>query len=108
MRSKRAFDEQVLVDASYIRSLREQCKTYRLGKKAAEEHTHLVREQLEKRLIEAEMKLALMKSGCIDLEWSVFLNLGNVRLMEDGSLAGAEEEIQRLKLAKPYVFKDSK
>lgn len=108
MKANRPFQDQVLVDASYIRSLREECKTHRLAKNAAEEHAKAILAQLEKRLIEAEMKVALIEAGCIDLDWWVFMNLGNVRLLEDGTLAGADEEIKRLKRAKPHVFKESK
>jgi hypothetical protein len=108
MKAKRLLHDQVLVDASYIRSLREESKTYRLAKKQAEEHAQAILAHLEKRLVEAEMKVSLIESGCIDLDWWVFLDLGNVRLLEDGTLAGAEEEIKRLKRAKPYVFKESK
>lgn len=108
MKAKRPFQDQVLVDASYIRSLREECKAYRLAKNAAEEHAKATLAQLEKRLVEAEMKVVLIEAGCIDLDWWVFLDLGNVRLLEDGTIAGANEEIKRLKRAKPHVFKESK
>lgn len=108
MKANRPFQDQVLVDASYIRSLREECKAYRLAKNAAEEHAKAILAQLEKRLVEAEMKVALIEAGCLDLDWWVFLDLGDVHLLEDGTLAGAKEEIQRLKRAKPYVFKERK
>jgi hypothetical protein len=105
MKANRPFQDQILVDASYIRSLREECKTYRLAKNAAEAHAKALLTQLEKRLVEAEMKVALIEAGCIDLDWWVFLDFGNVRLLEDGTLAGAQESIDAMKLHKPHVFK---
>jgi hypothetical protein len=58
----------------------------------------------EKRVILAELKVEALRANMIDLDGLQFLDMSQVRLGEDGNVAGSEELISRLKRTKPWLF----
>jgi hypothetical protein len=60
--------------------------------------------QAERRVIFAELKVEAIRAGMIDLDGMAFLDLSQINLTEDGSLAGGTELIGQLKRSKPWLF----
>jgi hypothetical protein len=58
----------------------------------------------EQRVIFAELKVEAMRAGIIDLDGLKFLDLTEIHLADDGSIAGGSESIRHLKRAKPWLF----
>jgi hypothetical protein len=58
----------------------------------------------EKRLMLAELKVEAMRANMIDLDGLQFLDMNQIRLDEDGSVADGAELIGRLKRTKPWLF----
>ncbi len=75
-------------------------------KRAESAEAALVQSQSEAnaRLVRAELKAEAVKAGMVDLDGLKLLELADVRLTEDGEVAGAAELLARLKRAKPWLF----
>jgi hypothetical protein len=58
----------------------------------------------EKRVILAELKVEALRANMIDLDGLQFLDMSQVHLDDDGSVADNAEIIGRLKRAKPWLF----
>jgi hypothetical protein len=69
------------------------------------EETHNEERQLaDRRVILAELKVEAMRAGMIDMDGLTFLDTAEIRLNEDGGIAGGPELINQLKRAKPWLF----
>ena len=69
------------------------------------EHDSLeTRRQTDQRVALAELKIEALRANMIDLDGLQFLDLNQVHLDDDGSLADGAELISRLKRAKPWLF----
>jgi hypothetical protein len=58
----------------------------------------------ERRVAVAELKVEALRANMIDLDGLQFLDMDQVRLSEDGSVADSAELIGHLKRAKPWLF----
>jgi hypothetical protein len=65
------------------------------------------RKQTDQRLILAELKVEALRAGIVDLDGLKFVDLSEVRLDDDGGVAGGMELINQLKRAKPWLFSGS-
>jgi ribosomal protein L24 len=72
--------------------------------KDADEKTTAAQQAANDRIIRAEMKAAALKAGMVDLDGLKLADLSKVKLLEDGSLEGADDLMKALKEAKPYLF----
>jgi len=106
----------------YVHELREENKGWRLKAQEQEQAAKTAREEAEKarkeaddkvaqsesqardRIIRAELKAVAVKAGIVDLDALQLADLSKVTLSEDGSVEGADEMIEALKEAKPYLF----
>ncbi len=106
----------------YVRELRHENAGYRLKAQeatqkaqAAEEATKKAQEAADKakadaetaanaRIIKAEMKALAVKAGIVDIDGLALADLSNVKFDDTGELQGAQEALDALKKAKPYLF----
>jgi hypothetical protein len=106
----------------YVKELREENKTRRIKEtehenalKAALESAAKAKEESDtrvsatekaanERIIRAEMKAAALKAGMVDLDGLKLADLSKVKLLEDGTIEGADELMAAMKEAKPYLF----
>jgi hypothetical protein len=58
----------------------------------------------EQRVIVAELKVEAMRAGIVDLDGLRLLDTDQIRLDENGNVAGGAELIKQLKQAKPWLF----
>ncbi|MGH6957541.1 MAG: hypothetical protein ACREEW_12830 [Caulobacteraceae bacterium] len=58
----------------------------------------------ERRVILAELRVAALRAGMVDLDGLKLADLGGVRMNEAGEAEGAEALMAELKAAKPYLF----
>src|ERR1700677_1059566 len=72
--------------------------------KMLEEANKEDRRLTEQRVILAELKVEAMRAGIVDLDGLKFLDITELRLEEDGDIAGAPELISQLKRSKPWLF----
>lgn len=56
------------------------------------------------RIIRAELKAAALKAGMVDLDGLKLADLSGIKLAESGEVEGADELMESLKKAKPYLF----
>lgn len=108
--------------ATYVKELRQESAGYRLraqeaekkaneaaeaAKKAAEEATGKIEEaskSAQLRIIKAELKAFAVKAGIVDLDGLAFIDMAKVKLTDAGEIEGADEAIDALRKAKPYLF----
>jgi hypothetical protein len=108
--------------ATYVKELRQESAGYRLraqeaekkavdaadaAKKAAEEATGKIEEaskSAQLRIIKAELKAFAVKAGIVDLDGLAFIDMTKVKLSDAGEIEGADEAIDALRKAKPYLF----
>lgn len=106
----------------YVKELRHESATYRtkaqeqeaIAKAAKEAADKAINEATEKltaaekaandRIIRAELKAEALKAGMIDLDGLKLADLSKVTLDDKGEVVGAEEMMNALKEAKPYLF----
>ena len=117
----------------YVHELREENKTWRqraqgheTARKAAEDATTKAREEADarirkadeeanakidsvrkaagERIVRAELAIAAVKAGMIDLDGLKLADLSKVTLEADGAVKGAEELVAQLKKEKLYLF----
>lgn len=106
----------------YVRELREENKKWRLqheeatGKvKAAEDAAAQAKKDADaasathktaadERVIRAELKAVAIKAGMVDIDGLKLADLTTVKLDDKGEVQGADELIEALKKAKPYLF----
>ena len=62
------------------------------------------RAEIHQRLIHSEMKVEAIRAGMVDLDGLKLLDMTDIRLADDGTLAGAAERIGQMKTAKPWLF----
>ena len=108
--------------ATYVKELRHENAGYRLRaqeaekkaaeaaeavKKATEEATGKIEEvskTAQLRVIKAELKAFAVKAGIVDLDGLAFIDMSKVKLTDTGEIEGADEAIDALRKAKPYLF----
>ena len=56
------------------------------------------------RIIRAEMKAAALKAGMVDLDGLKMLDLGAIKLNDQGEVEGADAILEAARKAKPYLF----
>ena len=117
----------------YVHELREENKTWRqraqgheTARKAAEESAAKLREEADARIekadeeanskiesarksadewiVRAELAIAAVKAGMVDLDGLKLADLSKVTLEADGTVKGADELMAQLKKEKPYLF----
>ena len=69
-----------------------------------ERESHEFRQRAEERVIQAEMKVEALRAGMVDLDGLKFLDLGRLRLEDNGNVTGGAELISQLKGSKPWLF----
>ena len=108
--------------ATYVKELRQESAGDRLraqeaerkaaeaaeaAKKADEAAAGKIKEANEAaqlRVIKAELKAVAVKAGIVDLDGLAFLDMAKVKLTDTGDIEGADEAIEALRKAKPYLF----
>jgi len=108
--------------ATYVKELRQESAGYRLraseaekkaseaieaAKKASDEATGKIEEvskSAQLRIMKAELKAFAVKAGIVDLDGLAFIDMTKVKLTDDGEIEGADEAIDALRKAKPYLF----
>ena len=106
----------------YVKELRQESAGYRLraseaekkaneaaeaSKKAADEAAERVKkaeEAAQARIIRAEIKAHAIKAGIVDVDGLALADLSKLTLNDKGDVVGAEEAIDALRKAKPYLF----
>jgi hypothetical protein len=86
-----------------MQKLREQARSAQAERDAA---IVSMRAENDKRLITAELRMAAMRSGIIDVDALRLIDAGHLAVRPDGVIDGAEDAILALKSAKPYLFDD--
>lgn len=115
-------DSKESFSREYVRELREENKSWRLKHDAAakeiESHKTAAQKAAEEaearvkaaetaandRILRAELKAAALKAGMVDLDGLKLADLSKVKLLEDGSVDGADALMEEMKKAKPYLF----
>lgn len=106
----------------YVRELRHENAGYRLKAQEAERKLQEAEERATKaekdasdkvtaaqgeataRLIRAEVKAVALKAGIVDIDGLALADLSKVKFNDKGELEGADDAIEALKKAKPYLF----
>ena len=106
----------------YVAELNRESKMWRQKAREAEQELERVRADAEsatrlagekityaeqvagERVLRAELKAAALRAGMVDLDGLKLADLASVRLLDDGSVEGAEALMESLKAAKPYLF----
>jgi hypothetical protein len=106
----------------YVHELREENKSWRTkhqesetARKAAEDAAKAaektggdkvkeVQTAADQRVIRAELKAAAIKAGMVDLDGLKLADLSKVKLNDQGEVEGADELMDAMKKAKPYLF----
>ena len=86
-----------------MQKLREQARSAQAERDAA---IVSMRAENDKRLITAELRMAAMRSGIIDVDALRLIDAGGLAVGADGVIEGAEDAVLALKSAKPYLFDD--
>jgi hypothetical protein len=63
-----------------------------------------VRRLGDQRVILAELKVAALRAGIVDLDGLKFLDMSQIQLDDDGGLSGGVELVDQLKRTKPWLF----
>jgi hypothetical protein len=74
------------------------------AERTAEERVTAATKAASERIIRAELRVAGLKAGLVDLDGLKLADLSQARLNADGEVEGAEAVISRLKESKPYLF----
>ena len=69
-----------------------------------QQESHDARQDWERRIVLAEMKVEAIRAGIVDMDGLKFVDAGNLQMGEDGSVVGAAESIALLKKEKPWLF----
>ena len=85
--------------------LREQARSAQAERDAA---IVSMRAENDMRLIKAELRVAAMRSGIIDVDALRLIDAGDLVVGPDGSIEGADDAVLALKTAKPYLFDGSR
>jgi hypothetical protein len=106
----------------YVHELRQENAGYRLraseaekkanegaeaAKKAATEAAEKItatEKAAQLRVIRAEVKAFAVKAGIVDLDGLQLADLSKITINDTGEIVGAEEAIEALRKAKPYLF----
>ncbi len=106
----------------YVHELRQENAGYRLraseaekkateaaeaAKKAAAEAAEKItatEKATQLRVIRAEVKAFAVKAGIVDLDGLQLADLSKITINDTGEIVGAEEAIEALRKAKPYLF----
>lgn len=106
----------------YVKELRQESAGYRLrateaekkaaeaaeaAKKAADEALERVKkaeEAAQARIIRAEIKAHAIKAGIVDVDGLALADLSKITINDKGEVVGAEDAIEALRKAKPYLF----
>jgi len=106
----------------YVHELREENKSWRTkhsesetARKTAEDAAKAadttsqgkikeVQTAADQRVIRAELKAAALKAGMVDLDGLKLADLTKVKLNDAGEVEGADELMEAMKKAKPYLF----
>lgn len=106
----------------YVHELREENKSWRtkhqeeaaarktaddaVAKAGTETATKIKEAQTvaDQRVIRAELKAAALKAGMVDLDGLKLADLSKVKLNDEGEVEGADELMEAMKKAKPYLF----
>lgn len=107
--------EPEMFSADYVRELRQENARYRTKAKELEDATEKAskeaaeastkaKAEADARIIRAELKAAALKAGMVDVDGLKLADLSKVKLTEDGEVEGADELMEALKKAKPYLF----
>ncbi len=106
----------------YVHELRQENAGYRLraseaekkateaaeaAKKAATDATEKItttEKAAQLRVIRAEVKAFAVKAGIVDLDGLQLADLSKITINDTGEIVGAEEAIEALRKAKPYLF----
>lgn len=94
--------------ASEQQQLREQAEAK--AAKAQEDANHKVQQErtaFQERLVRSELKAVAVKAGIVDLDGLKLLDTSKLKLLDDGTVEGAEQLIEDAKKAKPYLFATS-
>ena len=67
-----------------------------------------MRAESDARLIRAELKVAAIKSGIIDVDALRLIDTEGLTIGTDGSIEGADHAIAALRTSKPYLFADGR
>lgn len=70
----------------------------------SQESLSQAQQSANERIIRAELKAHALKAGLIDVDDLKLADLSIVRLNEAGSVEGAQQMLEALKAAKPYLF----
>lgn len=76
----------------------------RLRAQALERELTELRQKSDQRLIHAELKVEAIRAGMVDLDGLKLIDPSGLKLKDNGELEGASETMQRLKVAKPWLF----
>ena len=106
----------------YVQELRHENASYRTKaaeetRKSAEADERVKQIQLEadtkvtaatssanERIIRAELKASALKAGMVDMDGLKLADLSSIKLNESGEVEGAEQLMEEMKKAKPYLF----
>lgn len=114
--------EKTSFSLEYVQELRAESAKYRTSAKAAQEAAEAAdkrakeaeiaaeavkqkaRAESDARIIRAELKAVAIKAGMVDLDGLKLADLSGVKLDDKGEVVGAEDLMEGLKKAKPYLF----
>ena len=100
-------DSPLTDDGSETAASDEETASLRTRVTQLEDEKEALHQQVEQRVIAAEMKVEALRAGMIDLDGLKFIDLAPIRLGDDGTLVGGPPLIQHLKAMKPWLFATS-
>lgn len=87
-----------------IRALRRECQANRKSAREAMEYL----EQMRQHIIAAETQIEAIRAGLVDVDAWVFLDTSGITINAEGKLEGSADAIEKLRQAKPFLFKGGK
>lgn len=118
----RATPADEMFSGTYVKELRAEAKLFRTRAREAEAAKEAAQRERDaekaradaaqaeadkkvtQRLIRAELKAAAIKAGIVDLDGLAFVDYEKLKLKDDGTIEGADEQLAALKEKKPYLF----
>ncbi len=99
----------------YVSELREENKSWKQkyektlanlvqAKEEAQTSLSQFQQKAEERIIQAELKTHALQAGLIDVDDLKLADLSSVKLNDAGCVEGAQQLLEALKAAKPYLF----
>jgi hypothetical protein len=119
---KPKIDPDQKFSAEYVHELREENKAWRLKHQTAEGESAAHKTAAEKakidsdeaikvantaaneRILRSELKAHAIKAGIVDLDALKLVDMTKVKLLDDGTVEGADALFEELKKSKPYLF----